>query len=501
MPWSIWRRLARIRLTVALVACVGAGPFGGRDALMAAPPASEVRVERAYPTGDRNTSVILLERLDPSEVRLGDEMSYRIRLTNISRGPVDEIVLAEQPPSGMRVNSMSPNPARQEGGRSVWEFKRLEPGRSETVQVFGKADATGKLSGCATVTFNTNICSNIPVVEPKLALTKSLPPSAVLCDEIPMRITVTNTGSGAARAVRLSDSLPRGLITTDNREAFAVDLGDLQAGQSREVLVRLKATQTGEFNNTARATEEGGLSAEGSATVVVRKPELSLTKTCPDVRFLGRPADFELTLRNTGDAPATDVVLTDNVPAGLNFVTADNGGQFSGGVVTWRLGTIEPGASRSVRLSVNCRERGVFENTAAARAYCADARASCRMEVKGIAAILLEVIDVHDPIEIGADETYEIEVLNQGSTEGTNIRVVAELPPEMRFVSASGPTRERVSGRTIEFDPIPSLAPKAKAVYRVIARGEQAGDVRFKVSITSDQITSPVQETESTHVY
>jgi len=35
----------------------------------------------------------------------------------------------------------------------------------------------------------------------------------------------------------------------------------------------------------------------------------------------------------------------------------------------------------------------------------------------------------------------------------------------------------------------------------VTVKGVKAADVRFKVSLTSDQATVPVEETESTHVY
>jgi len=121
--------------------------------------------------------------------------------------------------------------------------------------------------------------------------------------------------------------------------------------------------------------------------------------------------------------------------------------------------------------------------------------------VKGIPAILLECVDLADPIEVGAQETYVITVTNQGSADGTNIVVACTLPPEEQFVSASGPTKETVRGRQVTFAPLKSLAPKAKATYRVVVKGAKPGDVRFKVSLTSDQMTSPAGETESTHIY
>ncbi len=75
------------------------------------------------------------------------------------------------------------------------------------------------------------------------------------------------------------------------------------------------------------------------------------------------------------------------------------------------------------------------------------------------------------------------------------------LPPELQYQSATGPTQAKVAGQNVKFEPLPSLAPKAKVTFKVVAKGVKEGDVRFKVSMTTDQTTSPVEETESTHVY
>ena len=121
--------------------------------------------------------------------------------------------------------------------------------------------------------------------------------------------------------------------------------------------------------------------------------------------------------------------------------------------------------------------------------------------MKGVPAILLEVIDISDPIEVGADETYVITVTNQGTADDNNIRIECTLPAEEDFVSAEGPTKFNAEGKSVVFEPLSSLAPKAKVTYRVVVKGTSAKDVRFKTSLTSDMLTSPVEETESTHVY
>ena len=69
------------------------------------------------------------------------------------------------------------------------------------------------------------------------------------------------------------------------------------------------------------------------------------------------------------------------------------------------------------------------------------------------------------------------------------------------FPAPEGPTRATVAGQNVTFAPLASLAPKAKATYSLTVKGTRPGDVRFRVDLTSDQMTSPAMETEATHIY
>lgn len=244
---------------------------------------------------------------------------------------------------------------------------------------------------------------------------------------------------------------------------------------------------------TALAQPAGGAPPTG-------QPMLEITKKCPQLRYLGRDATFEITVTNRGNGAATGVVVTDAVAGGTEFLSADNGGNREGNNITWRLGALEGGQSVTLKASFRCAQIGPVRNTATVT-YCAQAVAECNFEVKGIPAILLECVDNPDPIEVGGTVTYTITVTNQGTQTGTNIRVECTLPPEQEFVKAGGATTASAEGKAVKFAPLPSLAPKAAATFTVSAKGIKAADSRFKVSMKSDQTDSPVEETESTHIY
>jgi uncharacterized repeat protein (TIGR01451 family) len=230
------------------------------------------------------------------------------------------------------------------------------------------------------------------------------------------------------------------------------------------------------------------------------QPNVAIVKSCPELRYLGRNVTFEITVTNRGDGPALNAVVRDTVTGGVQFVSADSDGVRQGNDIVWQLGTLNAGQTRTLKTTMRCDQIGKVASTATVT-YCAEAEATCTFEVKGIPAILLECVDDPDPVEVGGDLTYTITVLNQGSAVGTNIVVKCTLPAEEQYVSSTGPTAAQVDGKAVAFAPVASLAPKAKAVFGVKVKGTAAGDVRFQVELTSDQLERPVMETESTHLY
>jgi uncharacterized repeat protein (TIGR01451 family) len=447
---------------------------------------------------------IACNKTAPASVLAGQQFEYKISVSNPSEVEAKDVVVTDKLPDG--VEFVSSNPSTEGKGQTLtWALGSIAPGAAKSISVQVKATKTGKFENCAEVKaamdLSTRCCASTVVTSPKLAIEKRCPPTVTLCDPIEYVIVVRNTGDGPANKVQLTDTLPDGLTTTDGKKSVVSDVGDLGPGQSKEVRIAVKASKTGKFENKVVAKADGGLTAETTCTTVVSKPDLAVTKTGPEMRYIGRPAVYEITVTNKGDAPARETVLTDTVPAGTEFTQASEGGKFAAGVVTWTLGTLEPAASKKVTVTLKPIAAGTVKNVAAAKAICAEASAEASMPVKGVPAILLEVVDVEDPIEVGANETYIITVTNQGSAEDVNIVIECTLPAEEEYVSSDGPTKAALTGKVVKFAPVASLAPKAKLVYKVVVKGLKEGDVRFKTSMDSDMIDPPVQETESTHIY
>jgi uncharacterized repeat protein (TIGR01451 family) len=194
--------------------------------------------------------------------------------------------------------------------------------------------------------------------------------------------------------------------------------------------------------------------------------------------------------------------VVDTLPAGVQLQSATAGAQQNGRMLTWRLGTLAPDASKKLAVNVRPQDAGSFTNTVTARAFCAEeVSAEATTEVSGIPAILLEVVDVNDPVEVGQNTTYVVTVTNQGSATGKNVTVVCTLEEEMEFVSGTGRTNVTSQGNKVNLAPVTSLAPGAQATWNIVVKANAAGDVRFSVEMTEDQLTRPVRETEATNFY
>lgn len=123
------------------------------------------------------------------------------------------------------------------------------------------------------------------------------------------------------------------------------------------------------------------------------------------------------------------------------------------------------------------------------------------LEDLGVPAILVELVDLEDPVEVGQQVTYVITITNQGDPPGSNVRFLVNLPASQEFVSGSGATRVLAQDRTIKTEPLPTLAGKAKASWRVVVKVLQPDDARFKVEVSSDQFEKPIRVEESTRLY
>ena len=468
-------------------------------------PKGMVIARAAFPTGDVATSSLLVEKVIPQMAQLGSEFTYETHVTNVTSFTLDNVVLSETRDSNFVLNSSEPKATKTSAESTEWNLGNMAPNATRTIRVSGKAKSENSINNCVSVSFSSALCSSIPVTSPQLLLVASGPKEIIQCDKLEYTYVVSNPGSGSATGVVVNGTLPAGM-TVNGKSSFSRTLKNLLPGKSSQFKVVATPGRTGSFEHLVTATADGNLKASSKSVItMVKKPKLQITMAGPETRLAGRDTTYQITVKNIGDGVARDMLVQTNVPTSTEVKSSSKGSKLSPGKLTWNLADLAAGQETKLSLKLNTTQIGQLSMKATANAFCADAVSSkVNTVLKGIPAILLEVIDIEDPIEVGANLTYVVSVTNQGTAAATNVNIAISLPANVSFVKATGTTRpvSAVSSTgQLRLTPVASLAPKAQAVWRIEVKGNSEADARFKVSMTSDQLTSPVEESEATTYY
>ena len=315
-------------------------------------------------------------------------------------------------------------------------------------------------------------------------------------------VGVANLGPGTAHGVVIRDLLPAGLAfvaATPDQGAYDDGTGDWTVGTlapagSATLLVQARVTVATPVTNTAavHAVDEPQASTtndDASATVTPLQADLAVVKVVDDARpDLGDTVTFTITLSNLGPDTATNVVLSDLLPAALAFVDASpSKGTYDGATGTWDVGTLASGASASLTIRATVVAEGDTTNTASVSASdqydpdpsnnTSDAFLTTRVADIGVTKT------VDDPVPpVGATVTYTISATNEGPDAATRVVVGDTLPAGLVFVGAtpSQGTYDAASGAWS----VGSLAVGESATLRLRALVVGSGTIDNTAEVT-----------------
>jgi uncharacterized repeat protein (TIGR01451 family) len=453
---------------------------------------------------EKSSSPLHIDKEMPKQVVVGKPYSYTIKVSNVSECVLEDVVVTERVPEKYEMASAAPKPTNTTGRVATWDLGYLEPKETKLITITGSAMDASATTACTKGDYSPVLCLGPEAISPSLKIALVAPSQALVCDVIPVTLTVTNSGTGYASGVTIKQALPKGLMTTDGKNAVSINVGDLAGGASKSYNMNLKAEKAGSYANKASAAASNGLSASSaSVTTTVKQPELKVGVTGPSKIFVTKNATYKVSAQNVGNADSANTTVMTSIPSGMQFVSASSGGSGSGNSVVWNIGTLAAGKAVSLDATFRAVTGGTGESVAKATGTCCqEASARAASDVQGIPAILLEVIDTEDPIQVGANEKLYVTVTNQGSAPDKNIVVKVSFEENLDYVAATGPTQGKSEdAKSVEFAPLASLAAGQKATWEIVAKASKEGDHRTTVVMTSDAISRPVQETEATRIY
>lgn len=446
---------------------------------------------------------LTIEKQAPAEVQVGKPAAMTIHIRNTGSTAANNVMVRDAVPEGMQFVKSSPSARPDNRGEMTWQLGTLAPGAESKITLEYMPHTEGELGSVATVSFNADAASRTKCVKPALAIEVNGPKQIHIGDKIKLTVRISNPGSGTASNIMLEEHVPAAL-THENGSELELPLGSLKPGETKDLDLDLTSVHAGRVINSLTARADGGIRTEANWEFEIQAPALQLTVEGPQKRFLERPATYSLTLANPGTAAAKDVELVASLPKGMKFMKADNEGTYDASqhAVLWSLEALPAKERGTVTVTLLPIEPGeqVVKANCRAKNDLTDAK-EITVAVEGVAAILFEVVDLADPIELNGETAYDIRIINQGSKEATNVQLSALMPPELKFLSAEGATRHRAENGRVIFEPLQRLPAKSETVYRIKAKGERAGDVRMKVQLMSDEIRQPITKEESTQVY
>jgi uncharacterized repeat protein (TIGR01451 family) len=187
-------------------------------------------------------------------------------------------------------------------------------------------------------------------------------------------LVVTNNGPDTATNVVATDTVPAGLTIDGTSTAsgscsvtgsdVSCDLGSLANGSTWDIAINVKvesSASAGTVDDPASvsASENDPVSANNDAlektTIDVPSTgsaDVELTKTAKDAKAdRGTNATYVLKVTNHGPDAATNVVVTDNLPNGLEFVSADpSQGTFDESSGDWTVGNLDVDGTATMTL-------------------------------------------------------------------------------------------------------------------------------------------------------
>jgi uncharacterized repeat protein (TIGR01451 family) len=241
----------------------------------------------------------------------------------------------------------------------------------------------------ATATTTVSLSSDI-------AMTKSGPAVAAPGTDVSYTVTITNNGPSNAPNATLTDAVPANTTfvsaAQNSGPVFSCatpavgGTGNIQCSLSGFAAsatasftfvfhVSPSAPNASSITNTASgtpgapATDPNPIndSASASTQVLAAATDVQIVKTAPaGPNFSTQPLTFTIVVTNNGPAVASNVVVTDPLPAGSTFnsATTTQGSCTGGSPTTCSLGAMLSGDSVTITLTVTPSAAGPLSNTA-----------------------------------------------------------------------------------------------------------------------------------------
>ena len=334
-----------------------------------------------------------------------------------------------------------------------------------TTAAMGDQDDPSTIGDDLTEAVTVNDAANLVTVK-TLASGNAAP---TVGDTVTFQIVVTNNGAAQATNVTLNDSLPGGISFTGNtvsqgnyndatglftigtlnvgQTATLTLSGTVDAGQGGNTITNVTTAATGDQMDPTTAGDDlvEAVIVDNTTNLVTVKT-LASGDTTPNE---GDTVTFDITVTNSGPITATNVSLTDSLPAGISFTANSiSQGSYSQATGLFSIGTLNVGQTATLTLTgtVDVGEGGntITNTTTAATGDQNDPTTVGDVLNESVVVnndadlVTVKTLTSGDPTpDEGDSVTFQIEVSNNGLAQATNVTLSDSLPAGISFTSSS----------------------------------------------------------------
>jgi uncharacterized repeat protein (TIGR01451 family) len=445
----------------------------------------------------------------PRAVGLNQDVAITIALANGGRADSEPVTLRATIPDHAEFVRAEPAAIRRSGNTLTWAFETVAGLSNQDVALTLRPTRKAALNVTATAETADGLRAekkaSTEVDTAGLAVTVDAPKFAGTGEDVPVRVTVKNTGNVPVENAVAWVDLPD--LKTNPIEK---SVGRIGAKESKMVSIPVPVEKAGKCAVRVTVTADGGLAERGDATVTVGRAELDVTVNTPETIPIGQDNLFEFKVTNRGDAGLTDVKVEAALPRGITAgVATENGRVTTAGGANWAVGSLAPGESKVVRLNTTSeRQAEKLAVTATAdgelesgtRVKAKDAKAV--VSIVGRPVLTLELSDPVGPINVGGRAVYRVTVRNRGNSSARDVSLVATATDELSPKRGSGPNRTTatVADHKFAFPLVSELPAGSTASFTLETEATKGGSARVSVEVKSRELTTAVKEEQATHI-
>lgn len=374
---------------------------------------------------------------------------------------------------------------------------------------------------------NNTVVSTVAItLTADLALTMTDSPDPVHPGEILIyTINIKNNGPSDSVGVILTDTLPLTVTlpsysldngVTWNTWLGTLPLGTITNGSTKTVLIRgtVAATATGTISNTASVTSttlDPNLSNNSATTTTTVSPlaDLSIVKTAnPSPVHAGAQLIYTLVITNNGPSTATNIIVTDNVPACFSTPEySTNAG------LTWNpwtssvnIGSLASGLSSTVLLRGTVCTNGTssITNTATVSSDTDDPNLSnntstTTTNITPVSDLAITKQANPEPVAVGSQLTYTLVITNNGPSTANGIVLTDNIPNTVtnpQYSLDNGTTWTNWTG-TLNLNPLNNGASE-KVLIRGTVSNTAIGIITNTASVTSNSFDPNLSNNSAT---